>query len=135
MVPSIPVPFYSSTSSPDLDAHRIVHFAFLLVDNWLGMSSFTRSFKYVLAGDVVDILYLFPLQYDETSHFRPQESVDTKYIMIEAGTVVDPFRDFLRERQDEAFIFRIQLFTIRKGLYIQLVSTRMVGGKLFLAKE
>lgn len=99
LLPSIPLRWYSATSSPELDGHNVLHFAFSVVENGLATNALNRRCKAFLAGKSVDHVKILPRESDTASHFRPPVSLETSYIMVGPGTGVAPFRGFLRERQ------------------------------------
>lgn len=100
-LPSIAPRWYSATSSPELDGHNVLQFAFSVVENGLATNALARQCQDFLTGKTGPSVLLIPRESDSSSNFRPPASLETDYIMIGPGTGVAPFRGFLRERASQ----------------------------------
>lgn len=106
-LPPLAPRWYSATSSPELDGFAVLQFAYSVVENGLATNALARDCRKFLSGERTREVLLIPRESDDSSHFRPPESLSTGYIMVGPGTGVAPFRGFLRERAAR----------LRKGAY------------------
>lgn len=131
-LPCVAPRWYSATSSPELDGHGVLQFAFSVVHEGLATTWLSKACKQFLKGQPTSPVLLIPRESDSTSHFRPPQSLKTDYVMVGPGTGVAPFRGFLRERS--ACLQRTESKKMNAGTTILFFGCRYTD-KDFLYRE